>query len=102
MQQRAWWSYVLACVPVLGHGQAQIEVEIQQMPKAQVPAAQAGRHERGGDLDKIEWLRPFGAAQQRARERKRLLLVKPILGGSNAADPSGVPCGGKNDCEGSW
>lgn len=97
MQRAAWWSYVLACVPGLGSAQARIEVEMTEMP-----AAKGVRHERGGDLDKIEWLRPFTAAQQRAREQKRLLLVKPILGGSNAADPTGVPCGGKNDCEGSW
>ena len=99
MQRPEWWSYVLACVPVMGLGRAQIEVQIQELPAAE---ASALRHERGGDLDKIEWLRPFGAAQQWARDRKRLMLVKPILGGSNAADPSGVPCGGKNDCEGSW
>jgi hypothetical protein len=31
-----------------------------------------------------------------------VLLVKPILGGSNTPSPEGVACGGKEDCEGSW
>lgn len=60
------------------------------------------RFDAGGDLDKIEWVRPFAVAQQRAKEANRVMLVKPILGGGNAPAPGGVPCGGKNDCEGSW
>ncbi len=64
--------------------------------------AAARRFDTGGDLDKITWTRPFAAAQQLARAGKRVMLVKPILGGGNAPRPDGVPCGGKNDCEGSW
>ena len=71
-----------------------------------VPApAQDGaprRFDAGGDLDKIEWIRPFAKAHRLARDSQRVMLVKPILGGGNAPAPSGVPCGGKNDCEGSW
>lgn len=55
-----------------------------------------------GDLDKIEWLRPLAHAREVARQQGRVVLVKPILGGSNTPAPDGVPCGGKNDCEGSW
>jgi hypothetical protein len=72
---------------------------------AQQPApdpAPPPRHEAGGDLDKIAWERPFARAQQLAREQDRVLLVKPILGGSNTPRPTGVACGGVDDCEGSW
>lgn len=57
---------------------------------------------RGGDLRRIEWVRPYGPAVERATSETRLLLVKPILGGSNTPDPNGLPCGGKKDCDGSW
>jgi hypothetical protein len=67
---------------------------------AQSPSAR--RLADGGDLDKIVWERPFARARGLAETRNRVLLVKPILGGSNTPRPSGVPCGGKNDCEGSW
>ncbi|HZN39753.1 MAG TPA: hypothetical protein VFD82_13170 [Planctomycetota bacterium] len=70
-----------------------------------VSAAQAEPQRRwddGGDLDKIVWNRPFARAQELARESGRVLLIKPILGGGNVPKPGGVPCGGKNDCEGSW
>jgi hypothetical protein len=60
------------------------------------------RWDDGGDLDKIVWHRPFAKAQELARESGRVLLIKPILGGGNRPKPGGVPCGGKNDCEGSW
>jgi len=55
-----------------------------------------------GDADKIEWVRPFARARELAAGTHRVLLVKPILGGSNRPFPSGRPCGGKEDCEGSW
>ena len=64
--------------------------------------SQNRRHDSGGDIDKIEWVRPFAAAQERARELGRVLLVKPIMGGSNKPNPDGLPCGGVDDCEGSW
>ena len=64
--------------------------------------AQQPRFDQGGDLDKIVWHRPFADAQALAARQQRVMLVKPILGGSNTPDPDGVPCGGKNDCEGSW
>jgi hypothetical protein len=64
--------------------------------------AAARRWDDGGDLDKIIWQRPFTAARELAQQSGRVLLVKPILGGGNMPKPGGVPCGGKNDCEGSW
>lgn len=60
------------------------------------------RFDGGGDLDKIEWVRPFREAQKLAKAANRVMLVKPILGGGNKPAPGGVACGGKNDCEGSW
>ena len=60
------------------------------------------RWDDGGDLDKIVWNRPFARAQELARASGRVLLIKPILGGGNVPKCFGVPCGGKNDCEGSW
>ena len=60
------------------------------------------RWDDGGDLDKIVWNRPFASAQELARASGRVLLIKPILGGGNVPKRGGVPCGGKNDCEGSW
>jgi hypothetical protein len=71
-------------------------------PLEPAPAAAARRFPEAGDLDKIAWERPFARAQELARERNRVLLVKPILGGSNTPRPGGVACGGKDDCEGSW
>ena len=68
----------------------------------QDPAPAVRRWDAGGDLDKIVWHRPFADAQRIAKETGRVLLIKPILGGGNRPKPSGVPCGGKNDCEGSW
>lgn len=65
-------------------------------------AAPERRWDDGGDLDKIVWNRPFVRAQELARASGRVLLIKPILGGGNVPKPGGVPCGGKNDCEGSW
>ena len=73
-----------------------------RVPSADVQRAAARRWDDGGDLDKIVWHRPFTEAQRLARETGRVLLVKPILGGGNKPKPEGVPCGGKNDCEGSW
>jgi len=70
-------------------------------PAEDAPGA-ARRWDAGGDLDKIVWHRPFADAQRIARETGRVLLIKPILGGGNRPKPGGVPCGGKNDCEGSW
>ncbi len=70
--------------------------------RAGAAAATARRFDAGGDLDKIVWHRPFRSAQKLAREAGRVMLVKPILGGGNQPAPGGVPCGGKNDCEGSW
>lgn len=96
MSRAPWMSFALAWVPMMGGAAAQVVVAVEAPPTSVV------RHERGGDLDKIEWVRPFALAQQRARQQRRLMLVKPILGGSNVAVPAGVPCGGKNDCEGSW
>jgi hypothetical protein len=72
-----------------------------QQPAAEEPAA-ARRFAEGGDLDKIDWMRPFARACEIAKEQQRVMLVKPILGGGNAPKPDGVACGGKNDCEGSW
>lgn len=71
-----------------------------QQDPAQDP--QARRFAEGGDLRKIVWQRPWTRARDLAREQGRVLLVKPILGGSNAPAPDGVPCGGEQDCEGSW
>ena len=51
---------------------------------------------------RMNWVRPFADARARAKTAGRLMLVKPILGGTNAPDPDGLPCGGKQDCEGSW
>ena len=70
--------------------------------RAGAAVATARRFDAGGDLDKSVWHRPFRAAQKVARAAGRVMLVKPILGGSNQPAPGGVPCGGKNDCEGSW
>lgn len=65
--------------------------------------AQEGRtFFRAGDMRRIQWVRPWDEASKTAAARGRLLVVKPILGGSNTPDPDGVPCGGKKDCEGSW
>jgi hypothetical protein len=69
---------------------------------AKAQAAPERRWDDGGDLDKIVWNRPFARAQELARASGRVLLIKPILGGGNVPKPGGVPCGGKNDCEGSW
>ncbi|HEX5052891.1 MAG TPA: hypothetical protein VFZ65_14035 [Planctomycetota bacterium] len=71
-------------------------------PPAATSPQPAPRFAQGGDLDKIEWIRPFARARELAREQHRVMLVKPILGGSNRPRPGGVPCGGTNDCEGSW
>ena len=64
-----------------------------------VPINKAARR---GDLRRVDWIRPFDRALTRARRMKRVLIVKPILGGSNEPDPNGLPCGGVRDCEGSW
>ncbi|HEX6813336.1 MAG TPA: hypothetical protein VF384_17075 [Planctomycetota bacterium] len=69
---------------------------------ATTTAPAARRWDDGGDLDKIVWHRPFADARRLAKESGRVLLLKPILGGGNEPKPDGVPCGGKNDCEGSW
>jgi hypothetical protein len=69
---------------------------------AQEPKAAERRFPKGGDLDKIVWEHPLARARELARAQHRVLLVKPILGGSNVPAPLGVACGGKNDCEGSW
>ena len=55
-----------------------------------------------GDARRINWIRPFSKASELARKSGRILYVKPIMGGSNTPAPDGVPCGGQNDCEGSW
>lgn len=55
-----------------------------------------------GDTRRIKWTRPYAEAKKSAVARNRLILSKPIMGGSNTPDPGGVPCGGVNDCEGSW
>jgi hypothetical protein len=55
-----------------------------------------------GDPRRVDWVRPFKDALAKARETNRVLLVKPLMGGSNVPDPAGTPCGGKKDCEGSW
>jgi hypothetical protein len=73
----------------------------QDAKSAAQPAAER-RFPKGGDLDKIVWEHPFARARELARAQHRVLLVKPILGGSNVPAPLGVACGGKNDCEGSW
>ena len=83
--------------PVLGPAAA-----LEPAPQEPAPSAAARRFPAAGDLDKIAWERPFARAQQIAREQDRVLLVKPILGGSNTPRPGGVACGGKDDCEGSW
>ena len=54
------------------------------------------------DENRIRWIRPFKAALKSARESRRLVFTKPILGGSNAPKPGGRVAGGKDDCEGSW
>ena len=55
-----------------------------------------------GDLRRVDWVRPFDEALNRAARLGRVLIVKPILGGSNEPDPNGLPCGGVRDSEGSW
>ena len=70
--------------------------------RAVAPRPPERRFEQGGDLDKITWERPFARARELAKERHRVMLVKPILGGGNTPDPKGTACGGKHDCEGSW
>jgi hypothetical protein len=55
-----------------------------------------------GDARRIAWSNDFEQVLARAKETGRPILCKPILGGSNKPDPDGVPCGGKQDCEGSW
>lgn len=55
-----------------------------------------------GDSNKIQWHRPYAKARELAAASGRVLLVKPIMGGSNTPKPDGLPCGGKADCEGSW
>lgn len=65
-------------------------------------AAAPGAPDRAGDPRRIRWIRPVAAAVEEAKAAGRVLLVKPILGGSNTPDPDGVPCGGTRDCEGSW
>jgi hypothetical protein len=72
------------------------------LPALAQQAAPGRRFATGGDLDKIAWEHPFARARELARTQHRVLLVKPILGGSNVPDPQGVACGGKRDCEGSW
>ena len=62
---------------------------------AAAPAQSGRRFPEGGDLDKIVWLRPLATARELARAQHRVLLVKPILGGSNTPAPLGVACGGK-------
>jgi len=73
-----------------------------QDTKAAARPAGERRFPKGGDLDKIVWEHPLARARELARAQQRVLLVKPILGGSNVPAPLGVACGGKNDCEGSW
>jgi hypothetical protein len=75
---------------------------LQEPTAPEPPAAAEARPPAAGDLDKIAWARPFARAQELAQEQGRVLLVKPILGGSNKPSPGGVACGGTNDCEGSW
>ena len=55
-----------------------------------------------GDSDRIQWVRPYPKAAEVSKERKRLILAKPIYGGTNTPVDGGVLAGGKNDCEGSW
>ena len=57
---------------------------------------------RSGDMRRVDWVRPWSKATAAAKAAGKLMVVKPILGGSNTPDPDGIPCGGKNDCEGSW
>ncbi len=55
-----------------------------------------------GDPSRIQWVRPFKDALKQAKEKNRLLFIKPILGGSNTPKEGGKVAGGKNDCDGSW
>jgi hypothetical protein len=75
-------------------------------PGSRTPAAAPPGDARGGpesgDLRRVQWVRPFKEALAKARQTNRVLLVKPLMGGSNVPDETGVPCGGKRDCEGSW
>jgi hypothetical protein len=66
------------------------------------PKSGVGQENHAGDLRRVHWVRPWAKAQEESRRTGRPILCKPILGGSNTPDPSGLPCGGKNDCEGSW
>jgi len=54
------------------------------------------------DSNRIRWVRPFKVAMQQAKESRRLVFAKPILGGSNTPKSGGIVAGGKNDCDGSW
>jgi hypothetical protein len=60
------------------------------------------RARKAGDVRRVAWVRPFKDAMAKARETGRVVLVKPLMGGSNLPDEGGIPCGGKRDCEGSW
>lgn len=55
-----------------------------------------------GDAERVQWVRPYREAARASKERNRLLLAKPIYGGTNTPVEGGVLAGGKNDCEGSW
>jgi hypothetical protein len=67
--------------------------------RALPPAGHAGP---AGDARRVPWILPFRDALAQARRTGRVILCKPILGGSNTPDPGGLPCGGRHDCEGSW
>lgn len=82
------------------------ETPTKDQPKKEEPKKEEPKKDQAfappSDLRRVAWVRPFEAALKEARESNRVLLVKPIMGGSNTPDPNGVPCGGKRDLEGSW
>ncbi len=55
-----------------------------------------------GNTSRIRWIRPFNEALKQGKEARRLVFVKPIIGGSNTPKPGGRIADGKNDCDGSW
>ena len=69
-----------------------------------VPAAdgKAAKPSEAGDANRIRWVRPYAEAVKQAKATNRLILAKPIMGGSNTPKPGGLPAGGKTDCDGSW
>lgn len=68
----------------------------------QISAAEPTKLPEAGDATRICWVRPYAEAVKQAKVTNRLILAKPIMGGTNKPKPGGLPAGGKTDCDGSW